>query len=108
MKPSDSAPDEANRLREAVVSAVCSDEHGRLRSLLSRLARLRVDVGVLQSSGVGHLVADRHIWSCGGLDVLRKAQALHAKWRSMARKQRMSGAKEAQFPSCKPSWWTQR
>ena len=45
--------DEAKRLREAVVSSICNEQFGRLSGLLTRLARLQVDVAVLPEHGQG-------------------------------------------------------
>ena len=74
--------EEALRLREATVSAVCSKEYGKLASCIQQLAKLHPTVEVLQTSGIGHLVADRHLWSLAGHIVQRRADALQARWRA--------------------------
>ena len=85
--------DEANRLREALVNSVVNEQFQRLGPLLTRLARLHVTVTVLQESGLGHLVADRHLWALAGHEVQRRAQALQAKWRTGLRSELASGRK---------------
>ena len=44
------------------------------------------------ASGIGHLIADRHLWALGGHTVQRRAAALQAKWRVQIRQQRAFGS----------------
>ena len=81
----------ALELREAVVSAVCAKEYGRLPGLIQRFARLAPTEEVLLGSGVGHLVGDRHIWALAGVTTQRRAAALQARWRQAVRQARASG-----------------
>ena len=88
--------EDAFRLREAVVSAVCSQEYTRLAGIIQQLAKLVPDEEMLSASGIGHLVADRHIWALAGHVVQRRAAALQASWRVRFRHARAAGN-----PPCK-------
>ena len=63
--------EEALRLREAVVSAVCSREYFRLAGLVQQLAKLSPTEEILYGSGVGHIVGDHHVWMLAGHMVQR-------------------------------------
>ena len=80
--------EDALRLREAVIAAVCANEPHRLASLLQQLGKLQPTEEVLIQSGIGHLVSDRHIWCLGGHVVQRRAAALHSRWRVAFRQAR--------------------
>ena len=73
--------DEALRLRELVVRAVCSKDYEHLPRLLRLLAKLNPTEEVLRGSGIGHLVGDRHLWGLAGFTVQQRAAALLARWR---------------------------
>ena len=65
--------EEALRLRELVVRAVCEKDYEHLPRLLRLLAKLRPTEEVLRGSGIGHLVGDRHLWGLAGFTVQQRA-----------------------------------
>ena len=53
-------------IREAVVSAVCGKEFSKLAGCIQRLAKMTPSEAVLSETGIGHLIADRHLWGLAG------------------------------------------
>ena len=96
------AMEAALRLREAVVSAVCAGEYHRLPGLVQQLAKLEPTEDVLRASGIGHIVADRHIWALAGHTVQRRAAALQAMWRVAYRRGRLEAPPARKPAPAKP------
>ena len=65
---------------------------------MQQLAKLTPTEEVLQESGIGHIVGDRHLWILAGHTVQRRAAALQAKWRVAFRRDR-SGAPVIKKPA---------
>ena len=82
--------EDALRLREQVVQAVCSKVYEHLPRLLRLISKLSPTEEVLRGSGIGHLVGDRHLWGLAGFTMQQRAAALLAHWRLAVRQCRTS------------------
>ena len=89
-------------IREAVVSAVCSNKFHRLAGCIQRLAKVAPSKEILLHTGIGHLISDRHLWGLAGHIVQRRAAALHGKWRLHFRQARALGQVSSKKAPAKP------
>ena len=79
--------EEALRLREQVVQAVCSKDYEHLPQMLRLISLLSPTEEVLRGVGIGHLVGDRPLVSQESpcINMQQRAAALLARWRLAVR-----------------------
>ena len=84
--------EKANRLRVAVIKAVCDRSFDKLSGLAGSLQRLPVSTILLQRTGVGHLVNDKSLWALAGEGTAKTMAESAELWKKSLHRTRSSAA----------------